>query len=206
MRVPDRVRVEMPQGLALFFQHILKRRSGTSFTRNGFSFQVEPLGQGGSIGLVLDEELCGDRLSVFSRSRLIHDFVRHGVSEKLLISVGGKIHPVRMKLQSVCEVVAAEKSKTVNCNILRSYFLSYAARDIEAVAEEGAQYLGATYATLKMYIEVLIEPLSFDAVYRRRKLDALDTEAYLRDGMPFKKLTDDAKTYPGFLKSLFVDM
>ena len=112
--------------------------------------------------------------------------------------VGGKLDPVKMRLQSVSEVPTGQGSGVVNCNILRSYFQHYASTDCSTVMHEGASLLGATRESIQMYIDLLTSALSLDARYRQSQLDRFLVETYLTDGMPYKKLTDGAKTYLGF--------
>ena len=197
LRVVDRVRMELPAGLAWYLHHILQDGCGQNFHAHA-SFSVERIEPGKSLQFILDPEMFQKRFSVYQTSELLHEFVRHGVSEQALTMVGGKLDAVTMRLQSVSEVTTYRKAGGVNCNILRSYFQLYASKDCSTVVHEGASLLGATRESIQMCMDLLTSALSLDAMYRQSQLAKFSVETYINDGMPYKKLTDGAKMYLGF--------
>ena len=195
LRVVDRVRMEMPAGLAWYLHHILQDGCGQNLPTHALSFSVERIEPGKSLQLILDPAMFEARFTVYQTSALLHEFVRHGVCDKSLSMAGGKLAPMTVRLQSVSELPPGQASGVVNCNILRSYFQHYASTDCSTVMHEGASLLGATRESIQMYIDLLTSALSLNARYRQSQLDRFLVETYLTDGMPYKKLTDGANTY-----------
>jgi len=195
LRVLDRVRMEMPAGLAWYLHHILQDSCGQNLPTHAQSFSVERIEPGKSLQLTLDPAMFEARFTVYQTSALLHEFVRHGVCEQALSMVGGKLDPMTVRLQSVSELPTGQASGVVNCNILRSYFQHYASTDCSTVMHEGASLLGATRESIQMYIDLLTSALPLNASYRQSQLDRFLVETYLTDGMPYKKLTDGANTY-----------
>ena len=200
LRVPDRLRLQLPAGLALFLRHIFTQQVLPDVFTNSLCFQIQPRGEGGNIVLHLKKKLVEERFQIFRTSQPLMNLVRTGMSERVLGAVGGIIDPPIVRLQSVCPVEHRKSSsKTVNCNTFRTYFDQFAQSDKESVSREGAQLVGATHDSLRVYIASINSALSMDAAYKQRQLESFDVESYLRDGMPFKKLSDGSKTYLAFI-------